>query len=170
MRIEGDTILMDEAGGAGILRRRGAAGDLVRQYVCYSASLGALPLPLLDLAGLTGVQFALLYKLAGLYEVPFSKEAARSVIGALAGGGGAAVMARPVWSLLKAVPVVGLFAGGMTFSIVGGASTYALGMVFIRHFESGGTLLTFDLAAVKDQFARLQEEGRGFVVSVMGLK
>jgi hypothetical protein len=35
-----------------------------------------------------------------------------------------------------------------------------LGKVFIQHFESGGTFLTFDPMTVRAHFARLQEEGR----------
>jgi hypothetical protein len=35
-----------------------------------------------------------------------------------------------------------------------------LGKVFIQHFESGGTFLTFDPKTARAQFAKFQEEGR----------
>lgn len=136
------------------------AEALVRKNVYISAGVGILPIPLLDLAAVTGLQLNMLYQLSRLYEVPFSREAAKSIIGALMSGSSAAILARPAWSLLKAIPVVGSAVGGLTLAILSGASTYALGKVFIQHFESGGTFLTFDPLAVRAHFARLQEEGR----------
>jgi hypothetical protein len=41
-----------------------------------------------------------------------------------------------------------------------GASAWALGKVFIRHFESGGTLLNFDPEGAKEHFKEQFEEGR----------
>ena len=39
-------------------------------------------------------------------------------------------------------------------------STWALGKVFIQHFESGGTFLDFDPEEVKEYFKAQFEEGR----------
>jgi len=36
--------------------------------------------------------------------------------------------------------------------IVAGAATYAIGKVFVRHFASGGTFLTFNPEKVKDYY------------------
>jgi len=153
-------ILVEEVTPPQPIDRLPTAEALVRKNVYIAAGVGILPLPLLDLAAFNGIQLNLLYRLSKLYEVPFSKEAAKSIIGTLLSGGGAALLTAPLWSLLKAIPVVGWAAGGMTVSILAGASTYALGKVFIQHFESGGTFLTFDPKAVRARFAQLQEEGR----------
>lgn len=147
-----------------------AAEALVRKNVYIAAGVGILPIPVLDLAAVTGIQMNMLYQLSKLYEVPFSKEATKSIIGTLVGSSSAALLARPVWSLLKYVPVVGWVVGGLTLSILAGASTYALGKVFIQHFESGGTFLTFDPMAVRAHFARLQEEGRKVAAEAAGSK
>jgi hypothetical protein len=40
------------------------------------------------------------------------------------------------------------------------AYAWALGRVFIQHFESGGTFLNFDAEAVKEHFRAQFEEGR----------
>ena len=137
-----------------------AAESLVRKNVYIAAGVGIVPIPLLDLAAVNGVQFNMLYQLSRIYEIPFRKEAAKSIIGTLIGGSGVAFLIRPVWSLLKSVPVVGWAMGGLSMSIIAGASTYALGKVFIQHFESGGTFLTFDPKTVRAQYAKFQEEGR----------
>ena len=52
-----------------------------------------------------------------------------------------------------------LFAGAET-AYVGGATTYAVGKVFIEHFESGGTFLDFDPEKMRDHFQELYEEGK----------
>ena len=44
--------------------------------------------------------------------------------------------------------------------IVMGASTYAVGKVFVQHFEMGGTLLDFDPTKTKEFFAREYKEGQ----------
>jgi hypothetical protein len=41
-----------------------------------------------------------------------------------------------------------------------GASAWALGKVFIRHFESGGTLLTLDPVEAKEHFKEQFAEGQ----------
>jgi len=41
-----------------------------------------------------------------------------------------------------------------------GASTYAIGNLFIRHFESGGTLLNMDPQKMREHFKEEFENGK----------
>ena len=45
-------------------------------------------------------------------------------------------------------------------AILGGASTYAIGKVFVQHFESGGTILTFDPQRVREYYEQQFEKGK----------
>ena len=45
------------------------------------------------------------------------------------------------------------------------AATHAVGQVFLQHFESGGTFLTFDPEQVRDHFRKEFEANGGKVVS-----
>ena len=65
-----------------------------------------------------------------------------------------------VGSLVKAIPVVGALAGAPAMVAVSGASAWARGNVFIRHFESGGTLLDFDAEKAKEYYKAQFEEGQ----------
>jgi uncharacterized protein (DUF697 family) len=65
-----------------------------------------------------------------------------------------------VGSLLKVIPVVGALAGAPAMALFCGAYTWALGNVFIQHFESGGTFLNFNPDEVKEHFKAQFEEGR----------
>jgi uncharacterized protein (DUF697 family) len=57
-----------------------------------------------------------------------------------------------VASVVKFVPVVGSLAGMITEPAIAAAATYALGKVFIQHFESGGTLLDFNIRTQRHQY------------------
>ena len=65
-----------------------------------------------------------------------------------------------VGSAVKAIPGVGALAGAPTMALFSGGATWALGKVFIQHFEAGGTFLDFDPEKVKDYFKAQFEEGR----------
>ena len=70
-------------------------------------------------------------------------------------------------SLAKAVPGLGTATTGViTVSVLGGATTYALGSVFVQHFESGGTLLDFDAKKMRAYFSNKLEEGKGVVADL----
>jgi uncharacterized protein (DUF697 family) len=69
-------------------------------------------------------------------------------------------------SLFKSIPIIGTTTGAATVSIVGGASTYAIGKVFDRHFRKGGTLLNFDMQEAKAYFKAKLEEGKGVVAKM----
>lgn len=125
---------------------------LIRYHAVAAGAVVLVPIPAVDIAGFTGVQVNLVRSLAKLYDVPFSDEIVRSVVSALVS------MSVPgaVWSLLKAVPLVGLVGS----TVAGAASTYALGKVFVQHFESGGTFLTLDPDKVRKRYAEeVQEAG-----------
>ena len=133
------------------------ANQTVKSYMLGSMGAGLMPFPLLDVTLVGGIQLKMLHALATLYEQEFSKEIGKSVIGALIGG---IVPATATSSMSKLIPGVGTVAGMASMSVLSGASTYALGKVFIQHFESGGTFLNFDPEAVKDYFAEVLEEGK----------
>jgi uncharacterized protein (DUF697 family) len=61
---------------------------------------------------------------------------------------------------LKLIPVVGLLAGLPAMALFCGGYAWALGNVFIQHFESGGTFLDFDAEKVREHFQAQFEEGR----------
>jgi uncharacterized protein (DUF697 family) len=128
------------------------AERIVNSYVGWSAGAGLIPLPLVDLAAITAVELKMLDDLAKFYEIPFSRNAAKSIIGSLVGGTGTVLVAVPAASLLKFVPIVGAIAGMLTEPAIAAAATYALGRVFIQHFESGGTFLDFNPEDVRAHY------------------
>jgi len=141
------------------------ANKVIFNYALGSIVPSLLPVPLVDLAIVAGVQLKMLHSLANIYDVPFKEELGRSSISALLGGTVALSMARVVSSAVKAVPVVGSLVGAFSMPVVNGGSTYAIGKVFVQHFESGGTMLTFDPSKVREHFKKEFEAGKAVIAS-----
>jgi uncharacterized protein (DUF697 family) len=140
------------------------ANTTVKYYTLGAAVVGFIPLPMVDMAALTAVELKMLHSLAKQYNVPFSKDIGKSILSSLLGGVLVPVEGvAPLSSLVKVVPVVGQAAGMLSSALLGGAATYAVGKVFIQHFESGGTFLTFDPEKVRKYFAEEFEKGKTVV-------
>lgn len=120
------------------------AQKIVRKHMLTGMALSAVPIPLLDVAALTGVQLHLLDKLSQHYAVSFDKKLAKAKLLALLGSTLPATSIMSLGSVTKLIPGIGTLAGGASLSALSGAVIYATGSVFIRHFETGGTLETFN--------------------------
>jgi uncharacterized protein (DUF697 family) len=136
------------------------ADQLIKKYAFRSSLTGFIPIPLLDTLGLIGVQQVMLYYLATLYDIPYSKARAKTQIAGLTSGVTAKIASPMVGSALKLIPGVGTLVGGTSMAMLGGASTYAVGKVFQQHFEEGGTLDTFDPKTAKETFEAEFEKGK----------
>lgn len=138
-----------------------AAQKIVKQYMMWAMGAGLIPFPLLDVAAIAGVQLKMLKEIADAYEVPFSEHRGKSIISALVGGVATPGLAfGTAGSLMKAIPLVGQTAGMVAMPIFAGATTYAVGKIFIQHFASGGTFLDFDPEKVRAHFEELFTEGK----------
>lgn len=141
------------------------AHETLKNYVLVSMAVGLVPVPLIDIAALIGIQLKLVHSIAQQYNVPFSSALANSLIASLLGGVVTTTTAMPLASMVKLIPFVGSVSGFLSVAILGGATTYAVGKVFIQHFESGGTFLDFEPEKVKEHFKSLFEEGQKFAAA-----
>ena len=136
------------------------ADRILRHHVYGSFGVGLIPLPLLDLIAITGVQINMVRKLAKLYDFGFSKEKVKNIISSLVGGSVPVAAGPPLASLAKSIPIIGLSLGVVSMPIIASASTYAIGKVFIRHYESGGTFLTLKPEKVKQYYQDMFSKGK----------
>jgi uncharacterized protein (DUF697 family) len=91
-----------------------------------------------------------------IYDIDFKETEGKAVITALTGSGLARLGARAI----KFIPGVGSILGGVTMAVLSGGSTYALGEVFKKHFETGGTFLDFDPSRLKKYYNEKFEKGK----------
>lgn len=148
-----------------VLSKEAQANKIVRNYSLGSIVPSLIPVPMLDLAAVTGIQLKMLQSLAQTYGIEFKQEFGRAAITALIGGTVALSTARVVSSAVKAIPGVGSLVGAFTMPAINGGTTYAIGKVFTQHFESGGTFLTFDAAKVRAYFERELKEGKAMITA-----
>lgn len=147
------------------------AERVIKRQALIAVAVGAVPLPWLDLAALAGLQLDLVRRLAALYGVEFSSEVDKSAVAALVGATFPVSVSTHMASFAKTVPVVGWMVGGASGAVIGAASTYAIGKVFVQHFESGNTILTFDPEKVRAYYAEQIERGKVEVLeSYAGIK
>lgn len=132
------------------------ADGIVTGHVLWSMGGGLIPLPILDVAAVTFVQLDMLEQLARLYDIEYSASIGRSFITALAG----TTVAKLGASAIKAIPGIGSVLGGISMSILSGATTYALGQVAIAQMSSGGSLLNLDLEWAKQAYQEAFEQGK----------
>lgn len=128
----------------------------VKHYALGAAGAGIVPLPLIDMLTMLALQMLMVRKLAKLYDVPYAKQRSKSAVAGLIGGfnaGGLGVGA------FKMIPILGIFSYAV-MPTINGAITYAVGKVFIQHFESGGTFLDFDPKKVRAYFEDQFREGK----------
>jgi uncharacterized protein (DUF697 family) len=133
----------------------------IKQNMWLSMGAGLVPVPLVDLAAVAGVQLKVLAAISKIYGIPFKKSYGKAAIFSLIGFVLPHAMAfGAVGSLLKLIPVVGVMAGAPAMALFCAGYTWAMGNVFIQHFESGGTFLNFRPAKVREYFLAQFEEGR----------
>ena len=120
------------------------AAELVDRLSLWSGAAGLIPVPLVDVAAVWGVQLHMLRRLSEVYGVPFSENRGKSILTSLAGAMSAATAATTMTSLMKGVPIIGTAIGALTMPAVAACGTWVIGKVFMKHFASGGTLLDFN--------------------------
>jgi uncharacterized protein (DUF697 family) len=128
--------------------RSADAAKIIRNHALASVAAGMVPIPLVPGGILIAVHLRMAHKLAELYEVEWDERRAESIIGSLVGISAATT----AFSVLKMIPGTGSLLLGLGALTLPSASTYALGRVLVRHFESGGTFLAFDAKRAKKEY------------------
>ena len=136
------------------------ASHLVDRLSLWSGAAGLIPVPLVDMAAVGGVQLHMLRRLSEIYGVPFSENRGKSILTSLAGAVIPASTATTTASLMKGLPVIGTAIGALTMPVVSAGATWVIGKVFIQHFASGGTLLDFNPPDYRE-FIKTQREKLG---------
>ncbi len=138
------------------------AEKIIKNHILWSMGAGLMPIPIFDIAAVTAVQVDMLHQLATLYEVDYTKATGKTFVAALAGTTFAKIGA----SLVKSIPGVGSLIGGVSMSVLSGASTYAVGQVAVQYFETGDDFLKVDLERAKEAYKEAFEKGKEYVSSL----
>ena len=137
--------------------RNEIATKLVDRFAIWSGVAGLIPVPVIDVFAVGGLQIQMLRRLSQIYEVAFTENRGKALIASLAGSMIPATSGIGATSMLKSVPIIGTIVGAFVMPLLSAGATYAIGKAFIQHFESGGTLLDFNPPDYRD-FVKAHKE------------
>jgi uncharacterized protein (DUF697 family) len=133
------------------------AETVIRNHVIASMGFGLIPIPVADIFAVSASQLDMIRQLCKVYDIDFKETQGKAIVSALTSSTLARIGAG---SLAKMIPFVGSLVGGITNAVLAGATTYAVGEVFKRHFQMGGTILDFDTERMKKVFQEKFEKGK----------
>ncbi|MFT6321240.1 MAG: hypothetical protein ACJAT4_002169 [Granulosicoccus sp.] len=136
--------------------KRYKADSIIKNHVMFATGAGAIPIPLLDFAGVTAVQLDMMKKLTNLYNDNYSENVGKAFIASVT----STSLARMGASLIKAIPGIGTVLGVVSMSIMSGASTYALGNVITHFLDKGIGLEDINEDMARKVYSENLEKGK----------
>jgi len=133
------------------------ANTIIRNHVAWSMGMGLIPVLMADIFAVSALQLDMIKQLCKVYGVDYKETEGKAIITSLTSSTIARLGAA---SVVKLIPGIGTILGGITVSSFAGASTYALGEVFKKHFSAGGTILDFDPKRLKKYYNSKFEKGK----------
>jgi len=105
----------------------------ILSYSTMAATAGAVPIPLIDVLLISGIQTRMIYHLAELYGQPMTGRR----FAELASSMGLGILMRQAGrGLIKILPFLGPVMGSVASGALAGASTYALGKAFCYYYQA----------------------------------
>lgn len=151
------------------LKRAEAANALIRKYAVYGMGCGLIPSPVIDMVAMTAVEVQMIRDLSAAYNFNFpGKLVASKIVLSLLGSITPIYFARRFQNSVKIIPGFGYWLSAGLLAIANGASVYAVGKVFQRHFESGGIFLSAGNAVIRRFFRQSYEDGKAVLSSAAG--
>lgn len=139
------------------------AENIIKTHIITGMALGLIPLPILDMMALSGVQANLLRILCHHYQVTFDEQVSKCIVSSMIRGALPVLTVLSLSSFTKIIPGIGTLGGGISMALLVGATVYATGQVFVRHFESGGSLEDFNAKHWRHFFQQQFEEGKNLI-------
>ncbi len=133
------------------------ANTIIRNHVAWSMGMGLIPVLMADIFAVSALQLDMIKQLCKVYGVDYKETEGKAIVTSLTSSTIARLGAA---SVVKLIPGIGTILGGITVSSFAGASTYALGEVFKKHFSEGGTILDFDPKRLKKYYNSKFEKGK----------
>lgn len=136
------------------------ADTIINNHAWFSAVPGFVPIPILDILGISAVQRDMVKQLCKFYDSPYSEQKGKAIVMSFTGSILSRIPAYSLRSAVKSIPVVGWALGGLSLSAFAASSTYAVGQVFKEHLDKGGTLHDLNPENFRAFYKKQFEKGR----------
>lgn len=132
------------------------ANSVINNSMLWTGAAGIIPVPIVDTASIAALQLAMLSKIGKIYGYTFSSHWGKSTLASLTGGYLATSIGKGIGKrVLGGIPLIGPLLKVVVAPGFAAASTWAVGKIFIAHFEAGGTMLSFDPSKMKEHYTAL---------------
>lgn len=117
------------------------ANQAVSNWSQWASVAGCVPVPFLGAAAIGAIQLKMISELCSIYDVPFRKKIVKSTLLSLTASTMTEYTSRGVSPVVaRCVPLLGSPLAILVQPLMAYTSTYALGAVFINHFESDANI------------------------------
>jgi small GTP-binding protein len=128
-------------------------------FIASSFGVGFTPIPFSDAIALAGIQITLITKITNIFGFPNSRALMQTIISAIAGSGTASLIGRAiVGNILKLIPAVGTFAGGLINGTVASTLTTSLAFAYIKVCEKLSSVEDLDELSHEDIAKMVKEQ------------
>lgn len=121
---------------------------IIQYHVAMSMGAGAIPFAGVDMLAVGSLQLGMLKKLCVVFNESFENMSSEALICTISG----TATARLGATFIKTIPIVGTAIGSVSMSLMAGASTYALGQMFVRYLDDKALFESADTAKAKSLF------------------
>lgn len=148
-------------------QRKLEVDKIIRKKVYAAMGVGVVIIPVINFASVMGIQLKLVKDLCEYYGVEFKKNVVKKIITSVITSGVSVLGSHVLETAVIGVPVVGLPIAVGSKVITGGLTTYAVGMMFVNHFEKGGTLAGDNWDHMKESFKNAMAKSRNWLADVL---
>ena len=121
------------------LRKR--APKIVNNYTLLAGGLGLIPIPSIYQVAVGGLLGKMLYDLSELYGTSLTKQKNKAIIASVLGGAHSEWITVYLGNYIeKVLPGMSAIGNTITRPVVAAATTYSIGRLFVKHFDSGAWL------------------------------
>jgi uncharacterized protein (DUF697 family) len=134
--------------------------EIVKNRSLLAAGLGIVPVPVFNLVSATAVQIAMVQSITRLYNIEVKKSWIKNIIASVLGGITTTGLSGVAVRGLVGAPLVGASLAVLSAPALNGLTTYAIGYMFVRYFESPDGFLKTNAKALGGWFKEGFKEGR----------
>jgi uncharacterized protein (DUF697 family) len=136
--------------------------QIINKWSKVSLLTIVLPNTIIEYVVISGIQLKMLRDMSSLYGIPFKADALKVILGSVLGGGIAYFLSDIYSGLVKSIPFVGKPIALLSEPAIAYVTTYAVGFVFLEHFERNGSFDNINLeqmkASIKNKMAEKYRE------------
>ena len=139
---------------------RAKVQEIIKNRALLAAGFGLVPVPFFNFASATVVQIAMVQSITKLCNIEVKKSCVKNIISSVLGGVTSTGISQLAAGTLGVAPIVGTSLAVISAPVINGLTTYAIGYMFLRYFESEEGFLKTNFKAMGNWFKEGFKEGR----------